>query len=202
MGSPVEFLRPDPLKSWDVLRTVDAVTALATTNEPILDVGSLASAVPPALARLGYRRVCGIDLDERVRQMPRAGAVDYRVGDLTKTDWPDHHFAVITAISVIEHGVDQDRLFCELSRLLRPGGAFLFSTDYWPEKLDTSDTPLFGLPWTIFSAAEISALVERAANHGLVPVGEPRAVLRRVAQPPIDFAGRRYTFLSGGLIRE
>jgi hypothetical protein len=77
----------------------------------------------------------------------------------------------------------------------------LFSTDYWPEKLDTSDTPLFGLPWTIFSAAEISALVDHAAKYGLAPVGEPRAALRRVSQPPIDFGGRRYTFLYGALIK-
>ena len=194
--------RSDPLKSWDVLRTLDAVLDSVPREAPVLDIGSFASAITPALAAAGYTGVAGIDLDPQVRRMPEADRVEYVVGDLMETDWPDGHFAAITAISVIEHGFEADRLLPEVARLLAPGGLFLFSTDYWPEKIDTSDTPLFGMTWTIFSAPEIDELVDRARTHGLAPASDPGPELRDVGEPPIDFEGRRYTFLHGALARE
>ena len=194
--------RSDPLKSWDVLRTLDAVLESVPRDAPVLDIWSFASAIPPALAAAGYTRVAGIDLDPQVRSMPEADRVEYVVGDLMETGWPDGHFAAVTAISVIEHGFEADRLLPEIARLLVPGGLFLFSTDYWPEKIDTSDTPLFGMTWTIFSAPEIDELVDRARTHGLAPASDPGPELRDVGEPPIDFAGRRYTFLHGALVRE
>ena len=42
--------RSDPLKSWDVLRTLDAVLETVPRDAPVLDIGSFASAIPPALA--------------------------------------------------------------------------------------------------------------------------------------------------------
>jgi SAM-dependent methyltransferase len=194
--------RPDPRKSWDVLRTVEEIQASLSLNDPILDVGSYASAIPPALTTLGYRRLSGIDLDERVLETKHDLPVDYVVGDLTNTEWPADRFAAITAISVIEHGVDEDRLFAELSRLLRPGGAFLFSTDYWPEKIDTSDMRLFGLPWTIFSAEEMERFIAHAGQYGLRPVSDPAPALQQAGERPIDFAGRQYTFLHGALVKD
>ena len=194
--------RSDPLKSWDVLRTLDAVLERVPRDAPVLDIGSFASAVPPALAAAGYTEVAGIDLDQQVRAMPESDRVEYVVGDLMETGWPDGHFAAVTAISVIEHGFEADRLLPEVARLLAPGGLFLFSTDYWPEKIDTSSTPLFGMTWTIFSALEIEALVDRARAHGLAPASEPVPGLRDVGEPPIEFEGRSYTFLHGALVRE
>jgi SAM-dependent methyltransferase len=192
--------RSDPLKSWDVLRTLDAVLERVPRDAPVLDIGSFASAIPPALAAAGYTQVAGIDLDPQVRGMPAADRVEYVVGDLMETGWPDDRFAAVTAISVIEHGFEADRLLPEVARLLAPGGVFLFSTDYWPDKIDTSDTPLFGMTWTIFSAPEIEELVDRARNHGLVPASDSASELRDVGEAPIDFAGRRYTFLHGALV--
>ena len=119
----------------------------------MLDVGSVASAVLPCLHRLGYKGLTGIDLDDRVLQMPISGEIEYAVEDLTKTTRADGSLAAITATSVIEHGVEDEPLLAEIARLLRPGGLFIFSTDYWPEKVDTSGIVLFGLPWRIFSAA-------------------------------------------------
>jgi SAM-dependent methyltransferase len=193
--------RPDLRKSWDVLRTIEAIEAGVGPDDPVLDVGSFASAILPALSRLGYRRLSGIDLDERIAETDNGGAIEYVVGDLTRTPWPDGHFAAISAISVIEHGVEEEALFTEVSRLLRPGGAFLFSTDYWPEKIDTSDTRLFGLPWRIFSVEEMERFISRAAEHGLRPVTDPAPALRQVRERPIHFEGRDYTFVHGGLTK-
>ena len=198
---PLGHRTPDPIKSWDVLRALDAIAATVDKDLPVLDMGSVGSAVPLALSRMGYTRVHGIDLDPRVTEMGTGRPIEYVVGDMTKTPWPDGRFAAITSMSVIEHGVDLDALLSELSRLLQPGGVFLFSTDYWAEKLDTSDERIFGLPWTIFSAEEIEAFVARAGSHGLQPAGEVDYRSPADGDRPIHFGGRSYTFLYGALVK-
>jgi SAM-dependent methyltransferase len=198
---PAVDLYPDPVKSWDVLRTIEAVASSVGTDAPVLDVGSVASAVLPCLHALGFRKLTGIDLDERVRLMFYSEEIEYAVEDLTRTRWPDGSFAAITAISVIEHGIEDDALLAEIARLLRPGGLFVFSTDYWPEKVDTEGLQLFGLPWRIFSAEEIEALLDRAHRFGLSPTSDPRSLIRTVDERAVRFNGRAYTFLYGVLVR-
>ena len=206
LGSGRFGMLPDPLKSWDVLRAVEAVRESGGPETPVLDVGSVGCPVLACLLSLGYEQLHGVDLDPRVAQMPGADRIDYRVEDMMHTRWPDASFGAITAISVIEHGYDQDALLDEVARLLRPGGVFIFSTDYWPQKLSTEGTRLFGLDWQIFSAQEIEAMVDAARERGLRPVADPRATLREPLErtngkPPISFEGREYTFLYGAFVR-
>ncbi len=184
-----------------MLRTIEAVSLSVEPDDPVLDVGSVASAVLPCLHSLGYRKLTGIDLDERVQAMFHSEQIEYAVEDLTRTKRPDSSFAAITAISVIEHGIEDDALLAEIARLLRPGGLFVFSTDYWPEKVSTDGVRLFGLPWRIFSAEEIEALLERARQFGLSPSADPRALIRAVDERAVRFKGRSYTFLYGVLVR-
>lgn len=194
---------PDPtlvLKTWDVERAVDAFAASLDPSDPILDVGCYACDMLPALKRLGFRKLAGIDLNPAVVEMPYAEEIDYAVGDLLATPWPDGHFAGISAISVIEHGVSDDALCREVSRLLRPGGIFIFTTDFWPEKIATTQQ-IFGLDWRIFDTLEIEALLAVAARHNLHPTADPRALIGRIASPAIHFEGKDYTFLYGALIR-
>jgi SAM-dependent methyltransferase len=195
--------RPDPalvLKTWDVQRSVDAFVAQLDPAEAILDIGCFACDMLPALKRLGFSNLFGIDLNPAVLQMPDADVIDYRVGDLLSTPWPDGHFAGISAISVIEHGVPDEELCGEVSRLLRPGGVFVFTTDYWPEKIVTTER-MFDLDWRIFDATEIEALVAVAQTHNLHPVADPRDMIRDSGNPPIHFAGKDYTFLYGAFVR-
>jgi SAM-dependent methyltransferase len=198
---PAVDMYPDPIKSWDVLRTIEALSGSLGLDDPVLDVGSVACPILPCMHRLGYRRLTGIDLDKRVQLMPYAGDIEYVVEDLTKTTRANSSFAAITAVSVIEHGVGDEPLLTEVARLLRPGGIFIFSTDYWPEKVDTSGISLFGLPWRIFSLEEVEAFLESAAQHGLTPSSDPGARLSEVDERPVSFAGRSYTFLYGALVR-
>jgi SAM-dependent methyltransferase len=195
-------LVPDPIKSWDVLQTIQTIEAEVGKDEPVLDMGAVGCAILPSLHRLGYRRLHGIDLNPQVRHMEFNGAVDYSVQDMTATRFESGSMAAITSISVIEHGVHGDDLFREVARLLRPGGLFLFSTDYWPHKIDTSEAVLFGLPWRIHSAEEIKALVASAEPYGLAPAGELGGVLDDAEERPVHFEGRDYTFLFGALVRK
>ena len=195
-GAP--HLRPDPIKAWDVELALAAIEARIGFDDPVLDMGSVGCPILPALHALGYRELHGVDLDPSVTRMPAGDAIDYSVQDMTKTRFGDASFAAITSMSVIEHGLDADALLTEVARLLRPGGVFLFSTDYWPEKIDTSGVRLFDMSWTIFSADEIGELLDDAQGHGLTaPVD--LAALHDVDERPIDFADRQYTFLFGAL---
>jgi SAM-dependent methyltransferase len=195
---------PDPIKAWDVLHVLEAIVQSTPRESPVLDLGSLSCPVLPCLHRLGYSDLHGIDLNPEVREMPFAAEIDYRVADMTAAPWPDGSFAAISAVSVIEHGFDRDTLLDEIARLLRPGGLFVFSTDYWAEKINTDDVRMFGLDWQIFSAAEIEELLQAAATRGLRPVHDPRAGLRHPPMPvgPVSFRGGRCTFLYGALVRD
>ncbi|MFZ2114242.1 MAG: class I SAM-dependent methyltransferase [Solirubrobacteraceae bacterium] len=195
--------RPDPelvLKTWDVLRSVEAFAARLEPTDPILDMGCFACDMLPALKRFGYRNLYGIDLNPAISQMPYADAIDYKVGDLLSTPWPDSHFAGISAISVIEHGVPDEELCREVSRLLRPGGVFLFTTDYWPQKIVTSER-IFDLDWRIFDTKEIEALVAVAHSHDLHVASDPDSAIRDVASPAIHFSDKDYTFLYGAFVK-
>ena len=192
--SPDPYLRPDPIKTWDVELAIGAIDASVGRDDAILDMGSIGCAMLPALSRLGYRRLYGVDLDPRVLQMPLRDVIDYSIQDMTATNFDDASFSAITSISVLEHGMRADALWTEVARLLRPGGLFLFSTD-------TSSTTLFDLPWTIFDADEIIDLVGRAGDHGLRPVGSLDRAMLQGGEKPVHFADRDYTFLFGALTR-
>jgi SAM-dependent methyltransferase len=193
--------RPRPIgdvrKSWDVLRTVEYVAAHHGRDARILDQGAFHSETLCILHRMGYRNLTGIDLDPGVRSMPLARAIRWEVGDFLATDHPDASFDVVTSISVIEHGFDAKRLLSEVSRLLAPGGSFIASFDYWPEKIDTSGIEIFGMSWTLFSADEIRSLVAEAAAYGLSPSGD---LAYAANERPIHYEGRDYTF--GWLVLE
>lgn len=195
--------RPDPslvLKTWDVERAADAFSARLDPADPVLDMGCFACEMLPVLKRLGFSELYGIDLNPAVAQMPYADTIHYTVGDMLATPWPDGHFAGVSAISVIEHGVGDEQLCREVSRLLRPGGIFIFTTDYWPQKVPTAQR-IFDLDWRIFDAAEIEALTRTARAHGLHPVSDPTPALRAPRSPAVHFDGKDYTFLYGAFVR-
>lgn len=181
----------DRLKSWDVLKTIELIEEQVPKEAPILDIGAYASEVPLILHRLGYRRIAAVDLNPDIAKMPFAGEIDYRVGDFLKSPFPARSFGAITAISVIEHGFEGRALAAELARLLKPGGLFIASFDYWPEKIATDGIDMFGMSWTIFSRQEVEQFLAVAKEYGLVPCG-PLAF--DAADKPVSCAGRDYTF--------
>ena len=182
----------DWLKSWDVCRVLEAIKAELRPDDPIADFGSYGCEVLPALAKMGFTRLHGIDLDARVGNMPAADCIAYSVGNfLTSSPLKAGSMAAVTSISVIEHGFDGEALAAELARVLRPGGLFLASFDYWPNKIDTTGIRLFGLDWRIFSRTEVQDFCAVAARHGLQPL--PGGSLD-CDKPVIHWGGQAYTF--------
>ena len=181
----------DTIKSWDVLKTVDLLRETLPRDAPLLDIGAFASEVPCALYRAGFVNLSGVDLDPRVTEMPNADSIRYVVGDFMATPFADASFSAITAISVIEHGFDGVRLLTEVSRLLRPGGLFVASVDYWEAKIDTAGIKAFGLDWRIFSREEILAFFRDAEADGLHATGPANF---SCDQRVIHWSDRHYTF--------
>jgi SAM-dependent methyltransferase len=181
----------DVRKSWDILLTAQFIEQHVGREAAILDIGAHASEILSILHALGYRELTGIDLDPSVTRMPNADAIRYQVGDFMRTPFADASFGAVTAVSVIEHGFQPARLLTEMSRILRPGGYFIASFDYWPDKLDTQGIRPFAMDWCIFSRADVLALVDAAIGVGLRPIG-PLAL--DAESPVIEWGARRYTF--------
>lgn len=181
----------DHIKSWDVLQTLKFLEQHVRKNEPILDIGCYASEILMVMHKASYVNLSGADMNPALKQMPYQNSIRYENTNFLATPFSDSSFKAITSISVIEHGFDGQALLKEMSRLLQPGGYFIASFDYWPEKIDTTDIKFFEMDWLIFSKQEIAAFISQAATYGLVPIGD----LDFAGQDmPIECAGKKYTF--------
>ncbi|HEX8151545.1 MAG TPA: class I SAM-dependent methyltransferase [Thermoanaerobaculia bacterium] len=160
------------IKSWDVLETVRYLEANLPLTAQILDLGANTSEILPILHRLGFHELTGVDLAPEVSRMPYADSIRYVQGDFMRTPFADGSFDALTSISAIEHGYDGDAAFGEAARLLRPDGHLIVSFDYWPEKIDTTGTLMYGMTWRIFSREEALELIATAQRHGFALVGE------------------------------
>jgi SAM-dependent methyltransferase len=187
----------DFIKSWDVCSAVEIIERHQPDRRtPILDMGCFNSEILYALHALGYRRLHGCDLNPMCRWMPYRHRIRYRLADLTATPYPDHHFGAITSISVIEHGVPIEPLVREVARLLRPGGIFLFTTDYDAsgESHEVSeDFRVFGQSWTIYEPATLAGVVERFQAEGFTLL-DPEKGAGEHRERPISWNGQEYTF--------
>jgi SAM-dependent methyltransferase len=181
----------DYLKSWDILKTASFIEKNVPKNDPILDIGAYASELLYVLHHLQYSNLTGVDLNPDIKKMAYADSVRYEVSDFMHTPFAAKSFGVITAMSVIEHGFNGGALLAEVSRLLQPQGYFIASFDYWPDKVDTSDTSFFGMEWKIFSAREVREFLGHAAEYGLRPYG---GIDLDAKEKPIDCAHKEYTF--------
>ena len=59
-----------------------------------------------------------------------------RTGEITALPYTNESFDLVTAFDVIEHVEDDERVFCELTRVLKTGGCLIFSVPLHPGLLD------------------------------------------------------------------
>ena len=97
---------------------------------------------------------------------------------MSSTNYPNNFFDYVTSISVIEHGVNVNSFFSEVSRVLKPGGLFLVSTDYWEHKIKTSHKFPYGEkfgPMIVFDKEEVTEMIAHAESLGLILEGDWQA---------------------------
>ena len=91
----------------------------------VLDVGAGHGAFTQKLHQLGYE-VAACDLFPEIFYYPE---VSCKKADLTQPlPYPDNHFDAVVAMEVMEHILDHEVFFKEVSRILKPQGKLFIST--------------------------------------------------------------------------
>ncbi len=102
-------------------------------SSTVLDIGCGGGLLAEELARLGCR-VTGVDPSEASLAVARDHAeragleIEYLSGSGEALPVPDASFDIACCCDVLEHVRDVDRVIAETSRVLRPGGLYLYDT--------------------------------------------------------------------------
>lgn len=124
---PVAILRAESITilPW-VLEKIRAIN-----GHSVLDVGCGAGFLSNELGKKGLS-VTGVDLSSSSLKVAAAhdisGSVKYQVADAYQLPFANESFDVVTAMDFLEHVEDPKRVIQEASRVLKPGGIFLFHT--------------------------------------------------------------------------
>ena len=181
----------DNLKSWDIYQTITFIENNTNTDAKILDIGCFSSEILYILLKMKFKNLYGIDLNNDLYLMPFADKLNLSRMNFLDTKFENNQFDVITAISVIEHGFNPDALFKEAARILKQDGYFIFSFDYWEDKINTNATEIFGMDWLIFSKDDVLSLLDIALKYNFKPLSQP---VFDVARKPIQYLNFDYTF--------
>ncbi len=118
----------------------------------VLDIGAAQGVSMTCFARAGFE-VEGLEPWGPAIEVSKALAEETGVplkieqGYAEKLPFDDQSFDFVQAYSVMEHVDDPDQVFREVFRVLRPGGAFFFSTStaICPRQVEIQGFPFF--PW-------------------------------------------------------
>jgi len=156
----------DKVKNWDTWLALCACMDIEK-DFAIMDAGGdRNSAFLPGLQKIGFKNLANVNLEERTPGY--VAPIYYVTGDITNLRWVrDGSYAFVACLSVIEHGVDWRKFLDEMARIIRPGGKLCLSFDYWATHIDCGDRMAFGAPVKIFSAYEVSEMVDYAQGVGL-----------------------------------
>jgi hypothetical protein len=156
----------DAPKNWDSLAALDLILRCTDKKARIFDAGGeLYSMILPWLFLYGYRNLSAGNLV--FETSVKKGPIVYRYSNITKTEFDSNAYDAITCLSVIEHGVNLRSYFCEMSRILKPGGVLITSADYFETEVDTRGQVAYGVPIHIFAREEIAQALEIAGQFGL-----------------------------------
>lgn len=202
---------PIPYKCWDGLRMISLILAKAPKEAKILDVGCVGSPLLHWLSTLGFKNLFGCDLAPwwswrnclgMTAKLFLNPSIRFSRRNLEKTNYPSKTFDFITSLSVIEHGVNLENYFKEMSRLLKKGGILLTSTDYWPTPIDTSGIFPYGpksAEMKIFDTSEILDLVELSKRYGFELI-EPISLSAK--EDIVSWMNKNYTFILFALVKK
>ena len=150
-----------PEKNWDSLIALKIITQITNSSAKILDAGGeMNSSILFWLYQLGFSNLKCLNLNFKKRI--KRGRIEFIPGDLTITPFPNNYFDVVTCISVIEHGVNEEKYFKEMNRILKKGGLLITSTDYWEIKIEPGGKLAHNNPIFIYDKESVKKLLNNA----------------------------------------
>jgi SAM-dependent methyltransferase len=130
MPSAVEWLDqrfyPGLSFNWSDIAFRDVILRRLRPDAHLLDLGAGAGIIPEENFKNLVARVCGVDPDPRVAENPYLHEAKIGFGD--NIPYPDNQFDVVIANNVLEHLEKPVEVFCEIRRVLKPGGYFIAKT--------------------------------------------------------------------------
>lgn len=128
---PVALLRAETLVKlpWTLQQIKNNFTNLRHVH--VLDVGCGGGFLSNGLAQ-NELKVTGVDLSESslatAKRFDKTKSVSYLKADAYQLPFADHSFEVVTAMDFLEHVEQPEAAIREFSRVLKPGGLFIFHT--------------------------------------------------------------------------
>ena len=119
-------LYPSYASNWDDHLFREKILAHIQPESVVLDLGAGAGIVSQMNFRGLPAQMCGVDLDPRVVDNPMLD--EGRVANVAGIPYEDSRFDVVFSDNVLEHLEEPLQVFREVSRVLKPGGVFLFKT--------------------------------------------------------------------------
>lgn len=121
-----EYWYPGHERNWDDELFRDRLLRLISPEFVVLELGAGAGIVEHMNIRGKVAKICGVDPDERV--VDNRFLDDAKVGMGEAIPYADGMFDLVFADNVVEHLENPEQVFSEVSRVLKPGGRFLFKT--------------------------------------------------------------------------
>lgn len=105
---------------------------LLASAESVIDIGCGEGQIGRALVAAGVDRVVGFDptVTQITVAAERAGGVHYGIGDAAAIPVADASMDAALACLVFEHIDSFEQALCEVARVLRPGGRFVFMLNH------------------------------------------------------------------------
>ncbi len=149
-------------------------------DKTCLDAGCGGGRFVVALAKLGARKVCGIDISEgvleaateRVRYRHLENQVELKRASVLDIPYPDATFDYVVSSGVIHHSPDPKRAFGELVRVLKPGGKLFLS--------------VYGKGGLFWMTNDLGRLIAK-----IIPFGMMEFIWKAIGIPP----NKRYNYL-------
>ena len=116
------FYPPDFLGMY--ARLLATIVSHAQPDDVVLDAGCGSGRVFQHRQAGNVKRIVGIDVTDE--QKENENLTDATKGDLRHLPYHDETFDLAIVSHVAEHLVDPEAVFAEMSRVLKPGGRYLF----------------------------------------------------------------------------
>lgn len=167
-----------PVGAERVRLAIEGVAPAMQEGSRLVDLGCGGGQLCVHAANLGWRAV-GVDsapgMIDEARAESEGLEVEWIVASYDESGLPDGEFDAVTAMGLIEYLPDDDGLFAEAARLLRPGGRFAVSCRNRLYNLQSANEYTAEEPETARLLDELRETLARTRPEDLRALGESLA---------------------------